>query len=366
MYAAEGSLRAVPFDLARLETRGTPIVVIPEVTMTSQGAVDAVVAGDGTLAYLSGGRSTGADAPRQLMWVDRRGRETSISAPTRSYMYPRLSPDGARIAVFAADQQLDVWLWHLARATLTRFTFEPGLDLVPVWTPDSQRLVFASDRGGQQFNLFVQSADGTGSATRMAESASQQNATGITPDGTRVIFDELTKTRQHDLRLLTLTSPPHVEALLETPFDERAGVVSPDGHWLAYESNSSGRMETYVRPFPNVGDGQWQVSNAGGVQPLWARSGRELFYVAPDGALQMVPVTPRGATWSAGAATTIVAGGYYTGGDVFYPRHYDISADGQRFLMIKDNDATDPNAAPASVIVVQHWVEELKRLVPTK
>jgi dipeptidyl aminopeptidase/acylaminoacyl peptidase len=243
---------------------------------------------------------------------------------------------------------------------------EPGLDLVPVWTPDGQRLVFASDRGGRQFNLFVQSSDGTGSATRVAESASQQNATGITPDGTRVIFDELTATRQHDIRLLTLASPPHVEPLVESAFDERGGVVSPDGHWLAYESNSSGRMETYVRPFPNVGDGQWQVSNAGGMQPLWAHSGRELFYVAPDGAVQMLPVSARGAMWSAGAATTIVAARCYTGGDAFYPRHYDISADGQRFLMIKDNADTDPTAAAPSITVVQHWIEELRRLVPTK
>jgi serine/threonine-protein kinase len=281
-------------------------------------------------------------------------------------MYPRLSPDGTRIAVFAADQQLDLWLWHLARATLTRLTFEPGLDLLPVWTPNGQRLVFASDRAGGQFNLFVQAADGTGSATRVAESTGQQSPSWMTADGTRLVFDELTPTRQRDLRLLTLTPTPHVEPLLETRFEERNGIVSPDGRWLAYESNSSGRLEINVRPFPNVGDGQWQVSNAGGVQPLWARNGRELFYLAPEGALMSVPVDPRGTTWSAGTATTLVAGHYYTGLNVFAPRQYDVSPDGQRFLMIKEGGGTDLAVAPPQIIVVQHFDEELKRLVPTK
>ena len=154
----------------------------------------------------------------------------------------------------AADQEHDLWLWDLARATLTRLTFEPGTDYIPVWTPDGQRLLFSSDRAGAQ-NLYVQAADGTGSATRLTESANQQIPTGTTADGTRVVFQELTPTRQRDLRLLTLTPTPRVEPLLETPFDERGGIVSPDGRWLAYESNSSGRFEIYVRPFPNVGAG---------------------------------------------------------------------------------------------------------------
>ena len=366
VYGAGGTLRAVPFDLARLETRGTPVPLVADVTTTAFGAVDAVVAEDGTLAYVSGGLATGATAPRTLVWVDRQGRETPIPAPLRSYMYPRVSPEGTRVAVFAADQQLDLWLLDLPRATLTRLTFEPGLDLLPLWTPDGRRLLFASDRAGGQFNLFVQAADGTGAATRVAESTNQQNPTGITTDGTRVVFDELTPTRQHDLRLLSLTPTPHVEPLLETSFDERNGIVSPDGHWLAYESNSSGRFEIYVRPFPNVGDGQWQMSNTGGVQPLWARSGRELFYVAPDGALLAVTVDPRGGTWSAGTATMLVAGRYYTSRNVFAPRQYDVSPDGQRFIMIKESGGADQTAAPPQLIVVQHFDEELKRLVPTK
>ena len=129
VYAAAGTLRAVPFDLARLETRGTPVPVVPEVVTTGGGGVDAVVAGDGTLAYVSGGGGGGAQ--RTLVWVDRQGHETPIPAPPRAYIYPRLSPDGTRVAVYAADQENDIWVWDLGRTTLTRATFDPGFDRLP-------------------------------------------------------------------------------------------------------------------------------------------------------------------------------------------------------------------------------------------
>jgi serine/threonine-protein kinase len=214
--------------------------------------------------------------------------------------------------------------------------------------------------------VYVQAADGTGSATRLTESPNQQIPTGITADGTRVVFNEQMPTRQRDLRLLTLTPTPRVEPLLETRFEERGGVVSPDSRWLAYESNFSGRFEIYVRPFPNVGAGQWQVSNAGGVQALWARSGRELFYLEPDGALMTVPVEPRGTAWSAGTAIKLVEGRYFRGAGGNVTRQFDVSPDGQRFLMIKEGRDTDQTPTPPQIIVVQHFDEELKRLVSTK
>jgi serine/threonine-protein kinase len=366
VYAEAGTLRAVAFDLARLETRGTPVPVVSDVVTTNNGGVDAVVASDGTLAYVSGGGVTGPSAARTLVWVDRQGRETSIPAPPRAYLFPRLSPEGTRVAVYANDQEQDLWLWDLARATLTRLTFDPGLDQTPIWTPDGRRIVFSSNRGGTS-NLYVLAADGTGSATRLTEGANPpQNPSAITGDGTRVVFHELTPTGQRDLKLLTLTPTPRVEPLLETPFDERGGSVSPDGTWLAYQSNSAGRFEIYVRPFPNVGAGQWQVSNTGGIEPVWARSGRELFYRTPDGVLMKVPVGPRGTTWSAGIATKLGDERYFTGAGNNVGRQYDVSLDGQRFLMIKEGGGTDQTAAPPQIIVVQHWTEELTRLVPTK
>ena len=156
-----------------------------------------------------------------------------------------------------------------------------------------------------------------------------------------------------------------IRPLLETRFDERVASVSPDGRWLAYESNSSGRFEIYVRPFPGVGDGLWQVSTGGGIQARWAHNGRELFYLAPDGALMAVPVAPHGDAWSAGTPTKLFDGHYYDGAGTNVSWQYDVTADGQRFLMIKDSGG-DQAAAPQNLIVVQNWFEELKRLVPAK
>jgi serine/threonine-protein kinase len=149
--------------------------------------------------------------------------------------------------------------------------------------------------------------------------------------------------------------------LVQTPFNERNGVVSQDGHWLAYESDKSGRFEIYVRPFPNVSEGQRLISTTGGTRPLWAPGGRELFYAAPDGALIAVGVDPRGGTWSAGNPVRVVEGPYTTVSNNS-ARTYDVSRDGTRFLMVKEPAAQ----IAAQIVVVQHWTEELKARVPRK
>jgi serine/threonine-protein kinase len=266
--------------------------------------------------------------------------------------------------VFRSDGERDLWVFDLASRMLTRATYGPAADTVSVWMPDSRHLVFGSSRVGVYSNLYMQAADGTGKTTRLTDSPNAQQPSGLTPDGRQVLFYELTPNQQRDIKLLTLTPAAHVEPLLATPFDERGGVVSPDGRWLAYESNSSGQYETYVRPFPTVDVGQSQVSTGGGFQPLWSRNGRELFYVAPDGALMAVAVQARGATWSAGAPTRLIAGRYFRGGEGTISRQYDVTADGQRFLMLKD-ERRGADADP-SIIVVQNWFTELQQRVPTR
>ena len=359
VYAAAGTLRAVPFDLARLETRGPSVTVVPDVVTTSNGGVDAVVAGNGTLAYVSG---SAEETARTLVWVDREGHETPIPAPPRPYLLPMLSPDGTRVVLYANDQEHDLWLWDLARMTLTRLTSVPGQDGAEVWTPDSRRLIFTSERAGVK-NLFGQAADGTGAVERLTESSNIQYPTGVSPDGRRLIFTEEAQRTGNDVMAIELDETRKVTPLVHSTFNERNGIISPDGRWLAYEANESGRFEVSVRPFPNVDSGHWQVSTNGGTRPIWTRSGQELVYVSPTGALMGVGVAG-GPSWAATTPTLLVKEGYFTN-PPWWGRMYDISADGQRFLMLKEAGA-DGTAAPVSIIVVQHWGEELKRLVPTK
>jgi serine/threonine-protein kinase len=357
VYQAAGTLRAVPFDLARLETRGMPVTVVPDVVTTIKGGVDAVVADDGTLAYVMGASD---GTPRTLVWVDRDGRETPMTAPARPYLLPALSPDGTRLAVFANDQQRDLWLWDLRRPTLSRLTSAPGVDVVQVWTPDSRRLIFTSERSGVR-NLFWQAVDGAGEAERLTESPNTQYPTGVSPDGRRLIFSDESPTSSNDLMTIELDATRRVTPLVQSPFTERNGTVSPDGRWLAYETNESGRFEIHVRPFPDVNGGRWPASTNGGTRPIWTRGGQELVYVSPSGALMAVGVA-RGPTWTATTPALVVKEGYFTNLN-WWGRSYDVSPDGQRFLMIKES--ADGSVAPASIVVVQHWVEELKRLVPT-
>ncbi len=356
VYGTEGTLRAVVFDLEQRTVVGAPVPLLAPVAVSGQGAYEYDVADDGTIVYLSA--NVAPQATRTLVWVDRQGRETPLGAEAQSYVHPRLAPDGTRVAVLNA---LNIWIWDLARARLTAGTLDGGN--ISIWTPDSARIIFSSFRGGGSPNLYVQAADGTGTATRLTDSPNQQYPTGITPDATQVVLNEMTPAALADIRLLTMT-PTQVKPLVETRFDERGGVVSPDGRWLAYESNRSGAYEVYVQPFPDVDRGLWQVSTGGGTQPLWARNGRELFYVAPDGALMGVPVEARGSVWSTGPPLRLVEGRYFSGGEGTTVRQYDVSADGQRFLMMKV-EARDTNAAP-SINVVQNWFEELKARVPTK
>ena len=361
VYVAAGTLRAIAFDLNRLETHGTAVPVLTRLAASGSGAGDFAVSTDGTLVYVDALSNLATNA-RTLVWVDRTGREEPVAAPPRAYNHPRLSPDGTRVVLFSTDQENDLWIWDLRRVTLTRLTLDPGVDGFPAWTPDGRRIVFSSNRGGS-LNLWRQAADGTGAPERLTTSNNDQRLTGITPDGTAVVFDEAMPAMGRDLMQLALDGTHVVMRLLQTKFDELNGIVSPDGRWLAYEANSSGSSEIYVRPFPNVAGGQWQISTAGGRQPLWARSGKELFYVGADGALVSVPVEARGANWNAGTPTKLLDRRYFVG-NISGGRAYDVSPDGQRFLMIKVPGSD--GGAPPALIVVQHWDEELKRLVPTK
>jgi serine/threonine-protein kinase len=364
VYAAAGTLRAIAFDLGRLEVIGSAIPVLAQVTTLPTGTAEFDVASDGTLVYVSG--DAGGAPARTLVWVDRQGREEAVkAAPARAYTYPRLSPDGMRVALDIRDQDFDIWVWDFARETLSRVTFDPGLDRAPAWTPDGRRVVFSSQASGVGVGLFWQPAVGMGTAERLTQGPNVQFPSAVSPDGTRVVFSQGANTTRFDVMMVTLEKDHSVQPLVQTPFDERNGEVSLDGRWLAYESNDSGQAQIYVRPFPDVNRGRWQVSTGGGTQPLWARNGQELFYLAPNGALMGVPVE-RGTTWAAGTPSKLFDAQYYFGAGGPVPRTYDVSPDGQRFLMIKDSRPAGDTSPPPQLVVVQNWLEELKRLVPTK
>jgi len=371
VYAAGSTLRAVRFDVARLEVLGDPVPVVEQLSTGVTAGANFDVAGDGTLVYVPGGvAGTGPfGTPRSLVWVTRQGREEPINLPPRTYTYPRVSPDGTRVAIDIRDQENDIWIADLARQALTRLTFDPGTDFYPIWTPDGRRIIFQSVRAGGG-NMFWQSADGTGTVEQLTTvSTTPHYPYSVSPDGKSVVFQETFPKTGVDLSLLTFDPKPHTEPLIQTTFIETNAEISLDGHWLAYQSNESGQEEIYVRPFPKVDEGRWQISTGGGTRPLWARSGRELFYLDAGGLLTTVAVqtTP---TFSATTPTRVLStryfGGFGGGGQNVAGRTYDVSPDGQRFLMIKDVAAADQNATPAGIVVVLNWFEELKRLVPAK
>ena len=246
-------------------------------------------------------------------------------------------------------------------------------------------MIFASTRAGQTNNLYWQAADGTGAPERLTESRNAQSPSSITPNGTEIVFrqsqeasSDLVQGGEWDLMGLLLDSkerPPSFGGsktstpLVKTKFNELNGEISPDGRWMAYESNESGRYEVYVRPFPDVNSGHWQVSTSGGRTPVWARSGDELFFVSPDGTILGVGVERSSSSWSSSTPTKVLQGAAYyllaANATGQLGRPFDVSADGKRFLMIKPGSgAATPQ--PQNLVVVQHWTEELKRLVPTK
>lgn len=213
-------------------------------------------------------------------------------------------------------------------------------------------------------NVYWQSADGTGSPERLVESAWVNYPLAVTPDGRSLLFRQDGETTGHDLALVPLNGEKRPVQLMATEFNERNAEVSPDGRWIAYESNESGTDEVYVRPFPAVQSGLWAVSHGGGRQPLWSHDGRELFFRTPDGGVMVVPVhRPGRSGFSAGTSAAAFGAKYYVGSAGLVGRTYDVSADAKQFLMIKADDAQGGVARP-SLVVVQNWVEELKQKLP--
>jgi serine/threonine-protein kinase len=354
LYVSGGTLYAVPFDTIQLRTRGTAVPVI-----VTEGPLDYDISAEGTLIY----QSAGPDTKLELAWVDRQGRATSLDAPPMKYVYPRISPDGKRVAIDVIDPpERDIWMWDLGRHTLERFTKDPTGNPIVTWSPDGSHLVFGSERSGVS-NAYRQAADGSGEPERLLASDSLQMPISYTPDGRLLVSMDVTG-HQRDIYLMTIEGQRKSEPLIQGPANELWAEVSPDGRWLVYDSDESGQFEVYVRPFPNAYQGsRWQVSAAGGRQPLWSHDGRELFYRDFSGALMAVPVAA-GPGFSPGRPVRLFDGaGFIGAGARGGGRTYDVSSDGRRFLMVRVR-ADDAGATP--FVVVLNWFEELQRLAPIR
>jgi Tol biopolymer transport system component len=358
VYAQAGSLMAVPFDTKRLEVTGTPVQVVDGVLQSVvNGFAHYDVSADGLLVYLSGGMQT---SERKLIWVDRtNGSERVVPLPTRAYRYPRISPDdGSRIAVTVEGTSSHVWVYNTRTEVFNQLTFEGGVNLIGAWTPDGTRVAFSSTRGGVQ-NPYWQTANGSGAAERLLTSENVTSPASFSRDGQFVASTVLRADTGYDIDVLHL-SDRKTERLLQTRATEGAPTFSPNGHWLAYMSQEQiGPPEIFVQPFPAT-DIKWKVSTEGGTEPVWRHDGKELFYRSGN-QMMAVPVSTEG-TFSYGKPHALFEAAEYVPTSGTFP-NYDVSSDGQRFLMVKSNDQAQ---VMTQINVVTNWGEELKRRVPAK
>jgi len=309
---------------------------------------------NGILTYLA----SGAGSVSQLTWFDRQGKALGSIWEPGNYQDLSLSPDGRRAAIHSVSGQNDLWLFEFSRNTSTRFTFDPVVDQEAIWSPDGSQIVWGSPRKLKQ-DLYRKASSGAGEEQVLLASGSAKVPNDWSPDGRFLLYATVTPKADSDLMVLPLNKDGFIAGspspFLATPFNESHGRFSPDGRWLAYTSDESGRSEVYVRPFPaSSAGGKWQVSTDGGYQPLWRRDGRELLYFSPDSKLTSVEVSTSPA-FKAATPKTLFAAPIYEGPVVSNTHRWDISPDGQRFLI---------NVAPeagAPITVVQNWQAGLKK-----
>jgi eukaryotic-like serine/threonine-protein kinase len=351
-FARQGALLAQPFDLRRNQLLGSPVRIAESVTTSSTLWARYSLAANGALVLLE------READDQLVWFDRRGKKLGGLGPPGRYSVPRLSPDGQHLAVAHRSPQAqfeDVHLFDLAGGAGTPFTFDPSNDHHPIWSPDSSRIVWTSWRE-EWPHLFQKAASGAGQDVVLLRSAFQKRALDWSADGRFILYSELSPQTSTDLWVLPMEGERKPWPWLNTPADERQAAFSPEGNWIAYQSNESGRDEIYLQAFvPGVpaSGGKRQLSTNGGTNPQWRRDGRELYYIAADGKLMAVEITP-GAEMKAGVPR-----------DLFEPIGYRVNAgrgyapagDGQRFLFVTSAD--EATAPPFTVVL--NWMAEVKK-----
>jgi serine/threonine-protein kinase len=351
LYSKADNLIVAPFDLAGLTVTGHPVTLVERARDGVGEGAQYAVSDSGTLAFVP---AQSGVFERRLVWVGRDDAVTALPAPPDAYTDPAISPDGRSIALSVQGTTQKIWIYDVVRSTLTTLTSTGSLQS-PIWTPDGRRVVYRATRDGYR-NLFWRLADGGGEEERLTTSERLHTPSSISRDGQFLFYTEVAPDSGQDIWVLNLSAQPRMpQAVVKTPFAEVAPSISPDGHWLAYGSDESGRSEIYVSAFPGPG-GRTVISTQGGQEAHWSNNGRELFYRAGD---RMMAVTfAPGSSPSVGSPRVLFEGRYQvsdTGRAGF-----GVSSDGQRFLMI---EPTVPEQPATEFNIVLGWFNDVKARV---
>jgi serine/threonine-protein kinase len=367
VYLHQSTLFAVPFDPGRLALTGVPAPILEDVNGSAGAGGDfafgGAPSGPGTFVYLA--RKGQAGSP--ISWLDSAGKTQPLHAPPGVYSTPRFSPDGKRLAfAVASGTGTDIWVKDLDRDTLSRLSFLAGVNRLPVWTPDGKNIVFISTNPAAPGLYWVRS-DGSGEAQRLSDGKLvNEFPTSFSPDGKRLAF---CGTRSGSMDIFTASfegDPGHVhlgnpELFLGTPFLDCYPAFSPDGRWMAYNSDESGVQEVYVRPFPGPG-GRWQISKGGGFNPRWSRDGRELLFEGPDERVMAVGYNAKGDSFAAGKPRVwSQARLMWNSGGISV---YDLAPDGKRIAAILASDEAGGEKAPTHLTFLLNFFDELRRRAP--
>lgn len=362
LFWREATVFGAPFDVERKKLTGIPVPVIQGVVGNSEGGAHYDVSDDGTLVYLPGGSRQNVEIQRTLRWIDRSGVLTPVSEVTGGFLVGfSLSPDQTKAAVTRwTDGNADVWLIDVARETPTRLTFDDSQDFYPVWSPDGRTVYFSSRRGGE-FQVYRKFADGSDEARKVFDSDLSAWAHDVSRDGRWLVYGEDHPDTKQDLWVYPLDGDGPGQPFLVTRFNENYGVFSPDGKWMAYQSDESGQREIYVRPFPGPG-GKWQVSASGGTFPRWAVDGKRLFFLGPEqSTLQQASVDVEGSALRVGRAEDVVTLDVrFTSRDTWI-----VSNDGNRFAFIQNPESATSEMAGEDHALVRftfNWFDELERI----
>jgi eukaryotic-like serine/threonine-protein kinase len=357
LYARDGKILAVRFDPKRLVVQGQPRVVLEGVQMSrNTGVANFDVSAGGDLVYVAGVCDGGA---RTLAWVDRDGKAEQVSLPAKSYLHPRLSPDGRRLAIEVEGINHDLYVYDFDRGVLANLTTD-GVSHWPVWSPDGSELAFRSGPMGH-FTIWHAPADRSGERQQVAATGPSQNAESWSPDGGTIAYTSMSQSTPPKIMAARLDGKA-AERLSKDNSPEGSPKFSPDGRWIAFCAIESGKPQVFVQSFPGPGP-KIQVSAEGGTDPVWRRQGGELYY--RNGDSMMVVDTQTAPKFVAGRPRELWRGHYSHGMSSSCgppgatSSNYDVTPDGKRFLMIKDDD--QDRAASKQFVVVLGWGDELSR-----